>query len=142
MRVYLTLDRAVVDLLTAGAEEVGRTEADGAPGDRLLTGPGLDNVLLTEVSRSDHQALVCLLSAPSSSLAWPPPRLDLRREELLYVGTELSAGLGHALGRRWRHHSRTLHQVLSLSLCLGSLSLSLGSLSLLELLELLYLRDL
>lgn len=135
MRVYLTLDRAVVDLLTAGAEEVCRTEADGAPGDRLLTGPGLDNVLLAEVSRSDHQSLVCLLSAPSSCLAWPPPRLDLRREELLYVGTELSAGLGQALGRRWRHHSRTLHQVLSLSL-------SLGSLSLLELLELLYLRDL
>ena len=30
-RVYLTLDCAVVNLLTAGAQEVGRAVTDGAP---------------------------------------------------------------------------------------------------------------
>ena len=59
--VYLTLDCAVVNLLTAGAQEVGRAVTDGAPRHHGRPpaggGGGGGRDLLAEVPGSDGQTL-------------------------------------------------------------------------------------
>ena len=157
---YLTLDRAVVDLLTAGAEEVCRVLTHGAPA-QAGAGSGRAAGLLTEVARSDHHSLgwllllLSLLSVLSLlsllSLVSLLSLLSLRShrhshgapwevetarsgEELLNVCAELPGRLG---GRQrpsyiGPHTDTRLHQCRSLN-CLSSLameSVDWGNLSL------------
>ena len=150
---YLTLDRAVVDLLTAGAEEVCRVLTHGAPA-QAGAGSGRAVGLLTEVAGSDHHplgwlllllsllsllslvSLLSLLSQRSHRHSHGAPwEVETARsgEELLNVCAELSGRLG---GRQRPYigpdTDTRLHQCRSLN-CLSSLameSLDWGNLSL------------